>query len=312
MASAFLNVGAHYEDYMGNPYILMQERFSNSKGLLLDVGSTIKQTATFGDSFCQTMSLENATFSDCAEIVSQCLETLCSAKSFNESNVASVILPPTFLNRHLFGLKYADYLLSQKGISTFVSLFPVLKRKGDISIPKEHEHIDKIIKLAVKEKCYGICIPAIVHTPDKMSIQSMVARLNHEAERAYEVGLLPLLKIDIDSNLDGEADEALIDSITSMLDALGDRNIAISIDAPHKSGLFDELLLHPNVEKTFLSTHAKDLSVHNKILRDNPGFNPSVNSLLLESAHRGLPDVLFNDRVTTNINSIINATKHVI
>ena len=114
MSRAFSQVGAHFEDYTGNPYITMENTIKNGQGLLFDMGSRLSVTMSLVSQFEDKLLSEFKKTHDTTPGLLDLLAKLSSSTHFSEPYIDAVILPAHMLQQKLYGLPIPEYLRSQK------------------------------------------------------------------------------------------------------------------------------------------------------------------------------------------------------
>jgi fructose-bisphosphate aldolase class I len=308
-------VGHGFNDYLGNPYIVMKEKISMSDGLLIDLGTSIS-TSLMMCAYYSRRAINSYTYKEQVEKeLGSLLNRMLGLPMLKQGAVLGFVLSPALMNERIGGMLISDFLWQELEILSFMSLhdelMPII---NGVRKAKEVSEAEALLGLAVKNKVYSLTSTIEIHDNNETGISEAISHLFHLTDNAFSVGMTPLLDIKVCVSPDDKchAEKNILKQVLSELDIIGDAKVILTLSTPDIEGFYDEISYHPNVEKAFirsLSAQWPDCSRASQDFRQNQAFSGCVGIDTLSNLKVNAVDSAFLSSFRDNLNGLHRATK---
>ena len=191
--------------------------------------------------------------------------------------------------------------LKARGIEPFLKIDQGVESNGTLKMFPVHE----ICKWAVDQGCTGTKMRSIVH--DEIMIDAIVAQQFALAEIIKSYNLMPIVEpeVPIHANNKQEIENKLIQSLVRYLDSIN-HAVILKLTIPSVPGLYDSLNNHKAVERIVALSGGYSTQEACGLLKKNQ-MSASFSRGLSEGLKYNMTDEEFNNKITSNINLILDA-----
>jgi fructose-bisphosphate aldolase, class I len=270
-------------------------------------GSTPKALAQYGvtqDAY--------TTDEEMFDLVHEMRTRIITSPAFTGERILAAILFEGTMDRQIEGMPSAAYLWRSRNVVPFVKVDKGLADEADgVQLMKPMPELDALLERATEQGVFGTKMRSVIKLADREGIEGIVAQQFEVGRRILDAGLMPILEpeVDIHSTEKAEAEEILLERITTHLEQLpDDRQIMLKLSIPTADGFYTPLIEHPKVLRVVALSGGYSRDEANERLARNPGLIASFSRALIGDLSAQQTEEEFDAALDTAISSIYEAS----
>ncbi|CAN2220788.1 COG3588 Fructose-1,6-bisphosphate aldolase [Candidatus Nanopelagicaceae bacterium] len=287
------------------------ERMRTGRGFIAALdqsgGSTPKALKLYG--------IDESSYSSETEmftLVHQMRTRILTSPVFTGERILAVILFNATMQEKVDGLGTAEYLLTKKGIPSFLKVDNGLEIESQgVQLMKPIPELDSRLDDALLHKVIGTKMRSVIKLADIDGIKACVDQQFELAMRILAKGLIPIIEpeVDIKSPQKQEAENILHRYLLEKLNALSkDQKVILKMTLPTQTNLYTEMVAHPQVLRVAALSGGYSREEATALLAENDGLIASFSRALTEGLGAKQSDDEFNATLNQSIESIFNAS----
>jgi fructose-bisphosphate aldolase class I len=287
------------------------EKVRSAKGFIAALdqsgGSTPKALRLYG--VPETMY---QTTEEMFDLVHEMRTRIMTSPSFDGDRILGAILFEVTMDRQVKGQPTAQYLWSEKNIVPFLKVDKGLADEANgVRIMKPMPQLDALCGRAVSNGVFGTKMRSVILKANPAGVAAVVSQQFEIGKRIIGHGLCPIIEpeVDIHSPDKAEAEALLHAALREHLDGLSaDQHVMLKLTLPEQSGLYADLIAHPQVLKVVALSGGYPRDEANRRLALNHGMIASFSRALTQGLSAQLTEPDFDALLSASIGAIYDAS----
>lgn len=236
-----------------------------------------------------------------------------TSPAFDGSRVLAAILFEMTMDRQIEGQDSAAYLWEKKQVVPFLKCDKGLADEAnDAQVMKPMPGLDDLLARARDKGIFGTKMRSVIKMANPDGVKAVVDQQFEVGHQILAAGLVPIIEpeVDINSPQKAEAEQLLLEAISSHADQLGpDQKIMLKLTLPEGDNFYADLVAHDNIVRVVALSGGYSREEANARLARNNGVIASFSRALTEGLTAGQSDDEFNGTLDTTIQSIFDASR---
>ena len=232
--------------------------------------------------------------------------------AFTSDRVIGAILFEKTMDRDISGRPSADFLWEVRGVVPFLKIDQGLAAESDgVQLMKPIEGLDGLLQRAAAKDMFGTKARSVINAASRTGIAANVAQQFEIGKRILGHGLVPIIEPEVTISITDkeQAENILLDELSSQLDALGDHeDVILKLTLPARANHYQPLLAHPRIMRIIALSGGYTRQEANERLARNTGIVASFSRALAEGLSVNQSDAEFDAMLAGTIDSIYQAS----
>jgi fructose-bisphosphate aldolase class I len=271
-------------------------------------GSTPKALRLYG--------IEESAYRNDAEmfdLIHEMRARIITSPAFDGSRVLAAILFEMTMDRQIDGQDTAAFLWERKRVVPFLKCDKGLADEvDDAQVMKPIPDLDDLLARATEKGIFGTKMRSVIKMANPDGVKAVVDQQFEIGHQIMAAGLVPIIEpeIDITSPQKAEAEQLLLDAISTHADQLGpDQKIMLKLTLPEVDDFYADLVGHQSILRVVALSGGYSRDEANARLARNKGVIASFSRALTEGLSADQSDEEFNTVLDSTIASIFEASK---
>lgn len=287
------------------------EKMLNAPGFVAALdqsgGSTAKALGLYG--------VDEAQYANVAQMYDLIHQMRCriiQSPAFSGDKVIGAILFENTMDGEVAGRPVADFLWQERQIVPFLKVDKGLAEENQgVQVLKPMPELDALLNRAKAANIFGTKMRSVINHANLAGITDIVRQQFDIASQILSHGLVPIIEpeISISSTHKAEAEDILLESLTSHLDSLkSDDKVILKLTLPETSNQYASLTPHENVMRVVALSGGYSRQEANNRLSQNDAMVASFSRALSEGLNTSQSDNDFDETLSRTIDEIFTAS----
>lgn len=287
------------------------EKMLNAPGFVAALdqsgGSTAKALGLYG--------VDEAQYANVAQMYDLIHQMRCriiQSPAFGGDKVIGAILFENTMDGEVAGRPVADFLWQERQIVPFLKVDKGLAEENQgVQVLKPMPELDALLNRAKAANIFGTKMRSVINHANLAGITDIVRQQFDIASQILSHGLVPIIEpeISISSTHKAEAEDILLESLTSHLDSLkSDDKVILKLTLPETSNQYASLTPHENVMRVVALSGGYSRQEANNRLSQNDAMVASFSRALSEGLNTSQSDNDFDETLSRTIDEIFTAS----